>query len=283
MSWDSDVQGYLQTMGNPATRSKYGYALDRFRAWYRMTYGEAPEASLMTNQEARDWRAHMTGVKKYAASTVNVRLSALTGVVRHAGGHIRVSYIKTVQPPIHALSGRELGRLVRAVEQHQWGPVWWPLRNVAIVSVLARAGLRVSECVGLDLGDVELRERSGWATIRQGKGMKQREVPLALQCRKDLLAYLEKRPDQGEALFLTRFLERISSRAVSNMIKRATQRAGIEDCTPHTLRHTFATRFIRQGGDVRALQKLLGHNNLETTARYLHPGAEELQAMVENL
>jgi site-specific recombinase XerD len=283
MNWQNDVDAYLETMSNSATRSKYRYALERFESWYRQTYGEQPQAELLTDQEARDWRAHMTGVKKYAASTVNVRLSALTGAVRHAGGHVRVGYIKQVEKPVHPLSGRELGRLIRAIEQHHWGPGWWRLRNVAMVSVMARAGLRVGECVALDVGDLELRDRSGWATIRTGKGMKARDVPLSLQCRKDLRSYLEVRPTNNPALFLTRFMERISRRAASNMIKRATQRAGIEDCTPHTLRHTFATRFIRKGGEVRALQRILGHNNLETTARYLHPNAGELQQMVEQL
>ena len=113
--------------------------------------------------------------------------------------------------------------------------------------------------------------------------MKEREVPLSLQCRKDLQVYLEKRPQNGQALFVTRFMARISRRSVSDMVSKATRRAGIENCTPHTLRHTFATRFIRQGGDVRSLQQILGHSNLETTARYLHPTSQEMQRMVEEL
>jgi len=284
MTWHDDVARYLSTMGNDATRSKYAYALERFEAWYRQTYGDEPDAVLMTNQEARDWRAYMITVKKYAASTVNVRLSALTGVVRHSGGHLGIEYVKQVDKPVDPLTGRELGRLVRAIEQHQWGPTWWPLRNVAMVSVMARAGLRVGECVALDVGDIELRQRSGWATIRQGKGMKERKAPLSLQCRKDLRAYLDERPqNERPALFLTRFMDRISRRSVANILARARDRAGIEHCTPHTLRHTFATRFIRKGGDVRTLQQILGHSNLETTARYLHPNAQEMQEMVETL
>ena len=284
MNWHDNAAEYLQTMSSNATRRAYKHALERFELWYRQTYGEDPEPELMTDQEARDWRAYLTGVKKYAASTVNVRLSALLGAVRFAGGHLEIDYLKQVQPPVDPLTGRQLGRLIRVVERHTWGPVWMPLRNVAMISIMARAGLRVSEVVALDIRDLELRERSGWATIRQGKGMKERRAPLSLQTRKDLRAYLEEKPGDGHGeLFLSRSLERLSVRAVQKLVKRATRRAGIEDCTPHTLRHTFATRYLRQGGNIRSLQKILGHANLETTARYLHPTSEEILQSVENL
>lgn len=284
MTWQNHVDKYLSTISNDATRRKYGYDLQRFLDWYRQSYGEDPEPEMITETEAQDWRAHMLTVDKYAASTVNGRLSALTGLVRHAGGRLDVDYVQVVEKPVDPLTGRELGRLIRAVEQNDWGPEWWPLRNVAMVSIMARAGLRVGECVALDLGDVEIRERSGWARIRQGKGMKERDVPLSLQCRKDLQAYLETRPKGHPALFVTRFGDRISRRSVSTIVAKARRRAGIDHCTPHTLRHTFATRFLRKGdGDVRSLQRILGHSNLETTARYLHPDAQEMQKMVEHL
>jgi site-specific recombinase XerD len=286
MNWENHVTSYLNTMSSDATFRAYAHALDQFEEWYRQTYGQPPDAELVTETEARDWRAYLTGVKKYAASTVNVRLSALTGVVRHAGGRLDVSYIKQVKPPIDPLTGRELGRLIRAVERHRWGPTWMPLRNIAMVSMMARAGLRVSEVVGLDVGDVEIRERSGWATIRQGKGLKERQVPLSLRCRRDLTSYLAERPDNGRmALFISRRQERLTRRAVQQMVSKAARRAGIDkDVTPHVLRHTFATRYLEHSdGDIRSLQDILGHANLETTARYLHPSAERVQAMVENL
>ena len=82
MNWHDNAAEYLQTMSSNATRRAYKHALERFELWYRQTYGEEPSAQLLTDQEARDWRSWMTTVKKYAASTVNLKLSALKGRFR---------------------------------------------------------------------------------------------------------------------------------------------------------------------------------------------------------
>jgi site-specific recombinase XerD len=284
VTWNEAVEAYLNTQRG-ITADRYRHALKDFAAWYRGTYGEEPEPNLLTDEEAREWRAHLAGVKKYAAATVNVRLSALKGLVRHAGGRLELRGMRKVQQPVEPLSGRELGRLVRAVEQHEWGPDWMPLRNAALVALMARAGLRVGEVVWLDLEDVALNERSGWVTIRQGKGLKERRVPLSVQARKALADYLKARPEaETSALFLTKSWRRLGTRPAQRLVKSAAQRAGIQqDVTPHVLRHSFATRFLRKGGDLATLRDILGHANLATTSRYLHADATRMQEMVEEL
>jgi site-specific recombinase XerD len=284
MTWNEAVRAYLNTQRG-ITADRYRHALEDFAAWYRGTYGEEPEPKLLTDEEAREWRAYLAGVKKYAAATVNLRLSALKGLVRHAGSRLEVKGMRKVQQPIEPLSGRELGRLMRAVEQHEWGADWMPLRNAALVALMARAGLRIGEVVGLDLEDVALNERSGWVTVRQGKGLKERRVPLSLQARKTLAGYLEVRPEaETPALFLTKSCRRLGKRPVQRLVKSAAQRAGLQqDVTPHVLRHSFATRFLRKGGDLATLRDILGHANLATTSRYLHADATRMQEMVEEL
>jgi site-specific recombinase XerD len=281
--WDEAVETYLDTHRD-STAAQYRRALEDFHEWYVGSYGEEPEPKLLTNEEARDWRSYLSGVKDYAASTVNVRLSALKGLVQHAGGRLDVEGVKAVDKPVKSLTARELGRLVRAIEQHRWGPDWLCLRNVALVAVMARAGLRVGEALALDLADVEINERSGWATVREGKGLKERVVPLSLQARKALTTYLEQRPNGTNALFVTMRGNRLSKRTVQDMVTEAARRAGIEQgVTPHTLRHTFATRFLEQGGDLATLRDILGHANLTTTSRYVHSNATKMQKMVERL
>ena len=282
MSWN--IEPYLSTL-NSTTADRYRTALDDFHRWYTGAYGADPDPALLTDEEAREWRGYLSGVRRLAASTVNVRLAALKGLVRHAGGRIETKGVRQVQQPVEALTGRELGRLVRAVENQQWGPEWLTLRNVALVALMARAGLRVGEVVALDLDDVELNDRSGWVTVRQGKGLKERRVPLSLQARKALAAYLAARPDADTpALFITNRWSRLGSRAIQLMVKSAAQRAGIEQgVTPHTLRHTFATRFLEQGGDLVTLRDILGHANIATTSRYLHSTAAKMRGMVEEL
>jgi len=283
MPWN--VEPYLSTL-NSSTANRYRAALDDFHRWYIGTYGDHPDLALLTDEEAREWRGYLSGVRKLAASTVNVRLAALKGLVHHAGGRIETRGVRQVQQPVETLTARELGRLVRAVENHQWGPEWMNLRNVALVALMARAGLRVGEVVALDLDDVELYERSGWVTIRRGKGLKERRAPLSLRARKGLLAYLEARPEEVStpALFVTKNWKRPGARLVQLMVKSAAQRAGIEqEVTPHILRHTFATRFLEKGGDLATLRDILGHANLATTSRYLHSNATKMREMVEEL
>ncbi len=284
MTWTEAVNAYLSTH-REATARRYRSVLEEFAAWYRQSYGEEPEPALLTDEEAREWRAYLTGVKKHSASTVNVKLAAIKGLARSCGVRLEVKGVRKVERPIETLSGRELGRLMRVVENHRWGPGWLRLRNAAMVALMARAGLRVGELVALDHGDVELNKRSGWVTIREGKGLKERHVPLSLQARKALAAYLKERPEtETPALFLSKGWQRLDERPVQRMVKSAAQRAGIEqDVTPHILRHFFATRFLRKGGDLVTLRDILGHANLTTTSRYLHSDAARMQEMIEEL
>jgi integrase/recombinase XerC len=285
MTWTQAVENYLRTL-TESTADQYQRGLEDFAEWYRGTYAEEPQPALLTDEELREWRGFLSGVRKLAASTVNVRLSAVKGLARSVGRELSVRGVRQVEQPIDPLNGRELGRLIAAIESHSWGPDWLQKRNRALVSVMARAGLRVKEVVSLDLGDIEINERSGRVTIRQGKGLKERRVPLPLQTRRALSAYLESRPTwaKRQALFLTKTGNRLSTRAVQRLVKVAAQRAGIDkDVTPHVLRHTYATRFLRKTGDLATLQDILGHTNIATTSRYLHPDAAQMQEMVENL
>ena len=284
MTWNEAVEDYVHTLRDSTAR-QYRVALDDFHRWYIGSYAEDPEPALLTDEELRQWRGHLSGVRKLAASTVNVRLSAVKGLARHHGRTLETEGVRKVKQPIEPLNGRELGRLVAAVEGHQWGPRWLPLRNLAMVAIMARAGLRVGEVVALDMKDIELKERSGWVLIRQGKGLKERKVPLSLQTRKRLQAYLDVRPEWAdEALFLTKSGNRVSAGAIQRMVKDAAQRARIDkDVTPHVLRHTFATRFLRKGNDLATLRDILGHASITTTSRYLHPDAAQMQDMVEEL
>jgi integrase/recombinase XerC len=285
MTWNGAVDAFLATHRS-STATQYRRALDAFASWYRGSYGDPPEPQLLTDEEIREWRAYLTSVKKYAASTVNLKLSALKGVLRHVGRHVEVNGVRKVQQPVDPLSARGLGRLLRAVKNHRWGPEWMYRRNVALVGLMARAGLRIGEVLGLDVEDVKLNGRSGWVVVRQGKGLKERRVPLSSRAREVLEAYLEARPKEAttSALFITKNWNRLTKRPVQRMVKSAARRAGIEqDVTPHALRHTFATRFLEKGGDLATLRDILGHTNLSTTSRYLHSTARKMQEMVEKL
>lgn len=154
------------------------------------------------------------------------------------------------------------------------------LRDRAILEVLYSTGCRVSELVGLDETDLDLRR--GLARLR-GKGRKERLGMLGGPAQRALQAYLRnksvRRLDRAP-LFLNRFGTRLSDRSVRRILERCLQRAGIHrSCTPHTFRHSFATHLLRRGADLRTVQELLGHASLGSTQIYTHVSLERLRIL----
>lgn len=155
------------------------------------------------------------------------------------------------------------------------------LRDQAICGLMLHAGLRVSEVCNLDRSDLQLNERSGWVTVRRGKGNKLRRVPLNVTIRRILEAYLKTLPDDQVALFASERAEWITPRGVQYMVERYAYDAHLENVTPHTLRHTCCKNLIDQGVPIEQVAALMGHSSLDVTRRYVTPSAQDLQAAVE--
>ncbi len=155
------------------------------------------------------------------------------------------------------------------------------LRDAALLEVLYGCGLRVSEAVGLDVGDLERVE----LRVRRGKGGKDRVVPIGDKARLALDAYLarrmELRPD-GAALFVNARGKRLTTRSVRRFIDRHALTSGAPRTHPHALRHSFATHLLGSGADLRSIQQLLGHSSLKTTARYAHTDIQYLMRQYSN-
>lgn len=154
------------------------------------------------------------------------------------------------------------------------------LRDRALLELLYATGLRVSELVGLRLGDLDLSLRQA-RTL--GKGRKERVVPFGQPAAAALRAWLEARaslapaaPD-AEIVFLNARAGRLTDRSVRRVLDRAVLEAAVpRHASPHALRHSFATHLLAAGADLRSIQELLGHASLSTTQRYTHLDAERL-------
>ena len=161
------------------------------------------------------------------------------------------------------------------------------LRDRALLELVYGAGLRVSEAVHLDLGNISTEDagqRSGDEPILilrvvRGKGRKDRLVPAGRKAKESLESYLPERaelahPQTGrldeKALFLSVRGQRLGVREVRRILDRATAKSGLPPSHPHSLRHSYATHLLGSGADLRSIQELLGHQNLSTTARYAH-------------
>ena len=160
------------------------------------------------------------------------------------------------------------------------------LRDRAVMETLYASGLRVSELVGLDLGDVETSSGEMGQVRVIGKGSKERVVPLGSAAVKAIRAYLARRdeltdPKTGDrdprALFLSKRGARLGVRRVQTLVHRyGALGAGRADLHPHAMRHTCATHLLDGGADLRAIQEMLGHASLSTTQRYTHVSIDHL-------
>lgn len=148
-------------------------------------------------------------------------------------------------------------------------------RDRALFEVLYGCGLRVSEAVGLNRSDVDLKE--GWLRV-MGKGSKERTVPFGPPARSALEAYLGDRTDlpsgdrrKPEPLFVNYQGTRLTARSVARILNKHLVRiAAAKTLSPHGLRHSFATHLLAAGADLRTIQEMLGHSRLSTTQRYTH-------------
>ena len=140
-------------------------------------------------------------------------------------------------------------------------------RDVAVILTMYHSGLRVSELCGLDLGDINLHRRE----IRvRGKGGRERIVPTTPRCVEAIQAYIDSdRRSDTKAVFVKSNGQRITRRAVSDMLMSLSRRAGVEHTTAHMLRRSCATSLMNRGVDLELVQALLGHQHLSTTQTYL--------------
>jgi len=150
------------------------------------------------------------------------------------------------------------------------------VRNLAIIELLYGAALRVSEVVGLELGDVDLERQTVRVT---GKGSKQRVVPFGVPARRAVVAWLGARPNaETTAMFLNTRGTRVNARSVYEVVASILiELPGTGPSGPHALRHTAATHLLDGGADLRAVQEMLGHANLGTTQIYTHVSTERLK------
>ncbi len=241
----------------------------------------------MTPTDVRDYRAHLVTVERRAPATVNRRLAALRKFFGWAKGRKLITELPT--DPVKgvptaprapkSLAKREVDRIIREAERRG------KKRDVAILLTLRHTGLRVGELCDLRLGDIEVGERKGQLTVREGKGRKHRTVPLNVDVRRALTHYLAVRPRVADdALFISQKTKRgLSAHAVAALVAGYARRAGLPDVTPHTLRHSFAKHLLDAGEPLPTVAAALGHTNLNTTAIYTQPSARDLERAVGRL
>ena len=280
---------HLQRQGkSPHTLRAYERGLDHFAHWYQVTYGAIFVPDEVMPRDVRDWKAYQQAVEKASPATVNQRLTAITRLFRWARSQEicrenpaeDVSNIRLESRQPKALDKLTLRRLLRVARNN--------LRDYAMLELLAGTGLRVGELLMLKVGDVEINERSGKVIVRRGKHENYREVPLTLDVRKALEAYLKAHHPEKDNLEAPLWIGThggLNHRSsVTRMLEKYAIQAGIESVNPHALRHTFATPYLNANpDDLRGLARLLGHASLNTVMVYTEPNLEDLTQRMERV
>lgn len=290
-----DFLEYLEIEQNRSQKTieNYHHYLARL-----VEFADDPALSEIDIELVRKWRLWLNRQKTsdeepLTKQTQNYHLIALRSFLKYLAkrdieslASDKVELARTKRKQVTFLSREEVERLLATPNPHTPSG----LRDRAILELLFSSGLRVSELVGLNRDDINLKRRE--FTIR-GKGQKDRPVFVSEQAAESLKKYISSRTDNAAPLFIHysgsrnqleggKFM-RLTARSVQRMIQRQRRLAGItKTVTPHTLRHSFATDLLMNGADLRSVQSLLGHSNVATTQIYTHITDPHLKQVHEN-
>ncbi|KKU70619.1 MAG: Tyrosine recombinase XerC [Parcubacteria group bacterium GW2011_GWA2_47_21] len=243
-------------------------AVREFRLWLnRQSAGVNPDGRIETLKK-KTQNYYLIALRAFLKYLAKLEVKTLSAE--------RIELAKVPERQLDLISGEELERLIEAPS----GEDLKTLRDRAILEILFSTGLRVSELCSLNR-DLDLRKDE--FSIR-GKGDKVRVVFLSPAAKNALKKFLGKRTDMDEAMFAQIGLKavnepkkkepetlRLTSRSIERIVAYYAVKAGIsKKVTPHTLRHSYATDLLENGADLRSVQALLGHSNIQTTQVYTH-------------
>jgi integrase/recombinase XerC len=268
--------------------------------------GPVQDVTDVSTQHLREYLVHLNHEHDYSSSTLARRIATFRGFFSWAAKNLVIPSdpaadldtpdIETTIP--EDLFGPQVGKLLDQVV----GDDWLSIRDRALLQVMLNTGMRVSEVVYLDQAHLdfvrdlltvkhpgaETGDKSKGKRKRTTKSKKERVIPLNRTVKIALADWLDVRSHFGapatDAVFVSRrSRRRMSTRAIQFLVTKYAQDAGLKDVTPHTLRHTFATRLQDAGADLPETQKLMGHASPVTTVRYTHKNRERLRDAVQRM
>jgi integrase/recombinase XerC len=258
---------------SPHTLRAYGEDLAQFSLYLQRELGRPPKPTDVDHLLVRGFLAelHQRGLRKSSSAR---KLAGLRSFFRYLcrEGRLAANPARAIQTP------RQDKRIPAVLDEAQAaalldlpGDATAAVRGRAILELLYGTGIRCAEATALDVHEVDMSARM----VRVlGKGRKERIVLFGRRAEAALAAWLAERETlrpRTDALFLNARGGRLSDRSVRTLVAtRVKQVALARRCSPHTLRHSFATHLLMRGADLRAIQELLGHASLSTTQRYTH-------------
>jgi len=290
-AWRARYESHLKAekRASPYTLRNYLATLERFDDFLAGHLGSPARLEMLAALETKDFRGFLAQRRNEGLQpqSIKLELSALksfygflrkrAGVENDAIAVMRGPRARERLPrPVSASDARALIEAARTVETSVNKQNWEKARDAALFTLIYGAGLRISEALSLTWGEAPLAE-----TLRiKGKGGKTRAVPVIPASRDAVAAYQELCPygsQSSDPLFFSRRGRALSPRLAQMTMARLRAVLGLPtSATPHALRHAFATHLLTAGGDLRAIQELLGHTSLAATQRYTKIDADRL-------
>ena len=316
---DTSLPSRLRAGASENTIRGYIHDLRDFLTWFEQTEGKPLTIALLQRDpfklNKRLVQGYINSLEgRVGAATVLRKVSSLRAFTKYLQEKEFIAHEpmnglllpEKAEPEPRGLSDSDRSRLESAFQQ-PWLPSRAPkrkrkddveksvfedakqrlVRDRAIVFLMIYAGPRVDETCNLNVGDIMLKQKSGWLHIRKGKGLRERHTAIPRPAREKLQEWLDLREelglenDKAQALFVRLRGEtgkRLSVRAVQDMVAEASRRAGIAEfiVTPHVLRHTCAFMLRTAGADIETRAKMLGHS-VKTASKYGAPGNNEIE------
>lgn len=271
---------------SPHTLDAYSRDLSVFFDFAAEHLGKVPETADLAKLEVRDFRAYLSqrAARHIDKSSLARELSTLKNFFKWLARYdiLRNPALSVIRTPRRAKvlpKALEVNDTFNVIDEAQnlASNSWQGLRDTAIFTLLYGCGLRISEALSLNVGDIG---NNDFLRIK-GKGNKERIVPLLPVVVENINKYLAEcpyQPKQGEPLFLGARGDRLVPRIIQRQMQKIRAYLGLPDnLTPHALRHSFATHLLAEGTDLRSIQELLGHASLTTPQRYTDVQIETLK------
>ena len=231
----------------------------------------------------REWMIHLMNLG-YATTSVNRKLSSLRSYYKYLlrQGEVKVDPLRKITGPKNKknlpvfVKESEMNRLL---DDEDFGEGFEGCRDHLVIAMFYATGMRLSELIGLDDGDVDFAASVIKVT---GKRNKQRLIPFGEELRVEMEAYVKQRdesvPVRSGAFFVRKTGERLYPNIVRKIVTRNLSKVvTVKKRSPHVLRHTFATSMLNHEAELGAIKELLGHESLATTEIYTHTTFEELK------